>query len=155
MRRYNSFLLRHWSLPAGRERIEVRHFQSESQAMVDNLAEAAAWIAAVTREVQEVDVPNPHKEESMAIGIYFHPQAMNAQQYDEIIRRLQTAGAGTPKGRLDHICFGSGDSLQVFDVWDSQANFDAFGATLMPILQEVGVDPGQPSIEPVHNTIPG
>jgi hypothetical protein len=28
-----------------------------------------------------------------------------------------------------------------------------FGATLMPILGEMGIDPGQPSVMPVHNMI--
>jgi hypothetical protein len=45
--------------------------------------------------------------------------------------------------------------MMVFDVWDSQAEFDAFGATLMPILQEIGVDPGQPDVMPIHNTRTG
>jgi hypothetical protein len=91
----------------------------------------------------------------MAIGLYFNPASMNAAQYDEVIRRLDAAGAGKPAGRLYHACFGSGDKLQVFDVWESQQAFDAFGATLMPILQEIGLDPGQPMVEPVHNLIPG
>jgi hypothetical protein len=91
----------------------------------------------------------------MAIGVYFSPASMTAQQYDEIIRRLEQAGAGAPRGRTYHSCFGSGDKLMVFDVWESQADFDAFGGTLMPILQELGVDPGQPDVMPVHNTIKG
>ena len=91
----------------------------------------------------------------MAIGIYFNPASMNAGQYDEAIRRLDAAGAGKPAGRLYHACFGSGDKLQVVDVWESQQDFDTFGATLMPILQEIGLDPGQPMVEPVHNLIPG
>jgi hypothetical protein len=36
----------------------------------------------------------------------------------------------------------------VFDVWTSQAAFDKFGKTLMPILQQLGIDPGQPSVMP-------
>jgi hypothetical protein len=39
----------------------------------------------------------------------------------------------------------------VYDVWDSQEDFDAFGQTLMPILGEMGIDPGQPDVMPVHN----
>lgn len=89
----------------------------------------------------------------MAIGIYFNPESMDAVRYEEVIRRLDAAGAGKPAGRQYHVCFGSGSKLQVFDVWDSQASFDKFGATLMPILQEVGVEPGQPMVEPVHNVI--
>ena len=91
----------------------------------------------------------------MAIAIYFNPAAMNAAQYDEIIGRLDAAGAGKPAGRLHHACFGSGDKLQVFDIGESQQDFDKFGATLMPILQQIGVDSGQPVVEPVHSVIPG
>jgi len=38
-------------------------------------------------------------------------------------------------------------------VWESQEAFDAFGETLMPILDSVEVDPGIPAIAPVHNII--
>ena len=80
---------------------------------------------------------------------------MNAAQYDEIIRRLDAAGMGKPAGRLQHACFGSADKLQVFDIWESQQDFDTFGATLMPIIQQVGVDTAQPVVEPVHSVTPG
>ena len=91
----------------------------------------------------------------VAIAIYFNPASMNAAQYDEVIRRLDSAGAGRPAGRLHHACFGSDDKLQVLDIWESQQDFDRFGATLMPILQQVGVDPGEPMVEQVRNIIPG
>jgi hypothetical protein len=45
--------------------------------------------------------------------------------------------------------------IQVFDVWDSQESFEAFGATLLPIMAELGSDPGQPMVAPVHNIIKG
>jgi hypothetical protein len=91
----------------------------------------------------------------MAIGIYINPASMTAAQYDQIIGRLDAAGTGNPAGRLHHACFGSGDKLQVFEVWESQQAFDKFGETLMPIIQEIGVDPGSHVAEPVHNLIPG
>jgi hypothetical protein len=43
----------------------------------------------------------------------------------------------------------------VFDVWGSQEQFEAFGATLVPIMTELGAEPGQPQISPVHNIING
>jgi hypothetical protein len=43
----------------------------------------------------------------------------------------------------------------VFDVWDSQESFEAFGATLLPIMAELGADPGEPQVSPVHNIIEG
>src|SRR5450631_1979463 len=89
----------------------------------------------------------------MAIGVYFSPAAMSAAQYDECIKLLKKAGAGHPVGRSYHAAFGSKDKLMVFDVWTSQAAFDKFGKTLMPILQQLGIDTGQPSVMPVHKVI--
>ena len=70
----------------------------------------------------------------MAVGIYFSPPSMNAQRYEETLKQLEQAGQGSPRGRLYHTAFGPPDHLMVFDIWDSQENFDAFGGTLMPIL---------------------
>ena len=91
----------------------------------------------------------------MSLGFYFSPTSMSAQQYDTCIRKLEAAGAGKPAGRLYHACFGPADKLAVFDVWDSQQSFDRFGQTLIPILKEIGVDPGQPQVMPIHNVIKG
>jgi hypothetical protein len=91
----------------------------------------------------------------MAIGIYSHPLSMTAQRYEEINKALEAAGAGAPEGRLYHVCFGSGDSLQIFDVFDSHESLNRFVESLTPILRKFGVDPGMPLIEPVHNIIVG
>ena len=89
----------------------------------------------------------------MAIGIYFSAAGMSAAKYDECIKLLKKAGAGHPPGRSYHASFGPTDNLMVFDVWSSQAAFDKFGKTLMPILQQLGIDPGQPAVMPVHKVI--
>src|SRR5262245_3965461 len=89
----------------------------------------------------------------MAIGVYFAPAAMSAAKYDECVKLLRNAGAGNPAGRTYHASFGPDDKLMVFDVWTSQAAFDKFGKTLMPILQQLGIDPGQPSVMAVHRVI--
>ncbi len=89
----------------------------------------------------------------MAIGVYFAPGAMTAEKYDECIKLLRKAGAGHPTGRSYHASFGPKDKLMVFDVWTSQAAFDRFGKTLMPILQGLGIDPGQPNVMPMHKVI--
>jgi len=91
----------------------------------------------------------------MALGIYFAPESMSSAQYDDVTSRLEAAGQGAPAGRLYHVAFSGRGGLEVFDVWDSQEAFDTFGQTLMPILAEVGVDPGQPQIAEVHNIIKG
>lgn len=89
----------------------------------------------------------------MALAIYFAPPTMTTQQYRECIVRLKKAGAGHPPGRLYHAAFGTGERVQVFDVWTSQAAFDKFGGALMPILQDMGVDSGQPVVMDLHNVI--
>ena len=89
----------------------------------------------------------------MAIGIYFSPAAMSADKYNECIKLLRKAGAGNPAGRSYHASFGPSDKLMVFDVWTSHAAVDKFGKTLMPILQQLGVDPGQPNVMPMHKVI--
>ena len=91
----------------------------------------------------------------MAMVVRFTPNGMNAEKYDEIIRRLEAAGAGSPTGRLYHVCFGDKENLSVSDIWDSMENFQAFGMTLMPILHGLGVDPGQPQLIEIHNIIVG
>ncbi|MEP7307033.1 MAG: hypothetical protein ABJA98_16085 [Acidobacteriota bacterium] len=51
-----------------------------------------------------------------------------------------------------HICYGDMQSLQVIDVFENQAKLDAFGAKLMPILQEMGIE-AKPTIFEVYNII--
>jgi len=91
----------------------------------------------------------------MAIGIYFHPNSMTAEQYDTAVRKLEGAGQGKPAGRRYHACFGPPDKLMVFDVWDSEESFKAFGERVRALAAEMGVDLGTPEIMPIHNIIQG
>jgi hypothetical protein len=91
----------------------------------------------------------------MAIGIYFGQGNFPAEKYNEAISRLESVGAGEPDGRSYHVALESDGKIQVFDVWESQEKFDAFGATLMPILSDLGIDPGPPMVQPVVNVIKG
>ena len=91
----------------------------------------------------------------MAFVLRFTPKGFTAAKYDEVIKQLNAAGAGAPKGRSYHVCFGDPNNLFVSDIWDNMEDFQAFGQTLMPIMQSLGLDPGQPVILPVHNAIVG
>jgi len=91
----------------------------------------------------------------MSFVVRFAPASMSTQQYDDVIRRLEAAGAGAPQGRIFHVAFGDPNALRVSDIWDTRENFDKFGAVLMPILQEAGVDPGTPDFFEVHNLVKG
>ena len=91
----------------------------------------------------------------MALGFYFTPSTFAPSVYDDVVSRLEAAGAGAPAGRRYHVALETDGQIQVFDVWDSQESFEAFGATLLPIMAEIGADPGQPHVSPVHNIIKG
>jgi hypothetical protein len=91
----------------------------------------------------------------MALGFYFAPESFTPEQYDEAIRRLDAAGAGSPPGRSYHCAFSGEGGINVFDVWDSQESFDKFGETLLPIMAELGTDPGEPQVAEIHNIIIG
>ena len=45
--------------------------------------------------------------------------------------------------------------IQVFDIWESRAAFDSFGATLVPILTAAGIGMNEPMVAQVHNEIKG
>jgi hypothetical protein len=91
----------------------------------------------------------------MALGIYFAHVGFTAEKYDEAISRLEAAGAGSPAGRTYHVALETDGTMNVFDIWESQEQFDAFGATLVPILTELGVELSPPMIATVHNVIQG
>ncbi|HYN49966.1 MAG TPA: hypothetical protein VES62_03490 [Thermoleophilaceae bacterium] len=89
----------------------------------------------------------------MSILIRFAPSSLTAAQYDESVRRLEETGDFPPDGMEYHACFGEEGKLRVSEIWDSQEQLDAFAERLMPILQDIGIDPGQPETMPVHKTV--
>ena len=88
----------------------------------------------------------------MSIVARFEVSGMDTTKYDQILHRLADAGLGAPDGRAYHIAYGDVRSLQVIDVFESQAKLEAFGAKLMPILQEFGVE-AKPEVAEIHNII--
>ncbi|MCW3057042.1 MAG: hypothetical protein JWO21_1011 [Solirubrobacterales bacterium] len=89
----------------------------------------------------------------MSVLIRFAPASLTAQQYDESVRRLEAQGNWPPDGLEYHVCFGSEPNLRVSEIWDSREQLDAFGERLMPVLSEVGIEPGQPELMDVHNVV--
>jgi hypothetical protein len=89
----------------------------------------------------------------VSVLIRFTPSSLTAQQYDETVRILEQQGNWPPDGLDYHCCFGSAGNLRVSEIWDSQEQLDAFGERLRPVLADVGIDPGQPELQPIHNVI--
>ncbi|HEV3187795.1 MAG TPA: hypothetical protein VGZ04_07080 [Acidimicrobiales bacterium] len=82
-------------------------------------------------------------------------EGFTPDKYDEVIKKLDAAGAGSPKGRSSHFALESDGAIQVFDVWESREDFDAFGKTLVPLLTDMGVELGAPMVSNVYNVING
>jgi len=89
----------------------------------------------------------------MAVIVYVHPKSMTLEQFNEVHRRLDAAGEGENPHRIHHSCFGDDGDLSVYDIWDSPESFEAFGGVLMPILAELGIDPGEPAVMALHKLI--
>jgi hypothetical protein len=93
-------------------------------------------------------------EEDMAIMAMFEVDGATSSKYDEVIHRLTEIGERAPDGQMYHICYGNRQRLQVIDVFESQAKLDAFGAKLMPLLQELGIQ-AKATVFEVYNIIEG
>ena len=89
----------------------------------------------------------------MSLLTRFAPPSLTAEQYDSVVRRLEEDGISPADGLDYEVCFGTDGDLKVSLVWDSQEQFEAFAARLMPILGELGIDPGEPEVLPVHNIV--
>ena len=90
----------------------------------------------------------------MSIVVRFNPTNVTTEKYEESIRRLEAAGEWPPDGLQLHVLFGTEESLKVSEIWDSQEQLEAFGARLMPILEDVGIEfSGPPDVFEVRNLI--
>jgi hypothetical protein len=89
----------------------------------------------------------------VSILIRFAPASLTAQQYDESVRRLDAEGNWPPEGLDYHVCFGSEGKLRVSEIWDSREQLDAFGERLMPVLANVGIEPGEAELMEIHNIV--
>jgi hypothetical protein len=83
----------------------------------------------------------------------FTPTSVTTEQYDESIRRLEKSGDWLPEGLEYHVAFKSDGKFRVSEIWDSREQFDAFGERLMPVLKDVGIEPGKPEMLEIHNII--
>jgi hypothetical protein len=93
------------------------------------------------------------EDPAMTMLVRFAPEAATVAQYDETIKRLSESGEFPPDGCEYHVAYFLDGDLRVSEIWESQEKFDAFGERLMPILADVGINPGVPEILEVHNTI--
>jgi len=91
----------------------------------------------------------------MAFVMRLATQGLTSDKYDEVVRRLEAGGEGSPAGRLFHVCFGDKENLRISDIWDTRENFDRFTAVVGVIMSDLGFPPMEPEFFEVHNMILG
>lgn len=87
----------------------------------------------------------------MAISVRFDEEPTSREKYDEVLKRLEDAGDWPAAGLVFHAAQGESDVEEVFEVWESREAFESFGAKLMPLLDEVGINAGEPKVREVYN----
>jgi hypothetical protein len=72
----------------------------------------------------------------MAVVLRATTTGLTAAKYDEIVQKLAAAGAGSPAGRLYHVCFGETEIFNQRHL--GRAKLSKIGETLKPVMQEMG-----------------
>jgi hypothetical protein len=86
----------------------------------------------------------------MAVAVRISPNHMSKDDYERVIHDLESSGAGAPDGRSFHAAYGD-DEVHMFEVWDSEEQFDAHRERLFATLQGAGVDAGTVDVHPLHS----
>jgi hypothetical protein len=74
--------------------------------------------------------PTTTDDRATSLLVRFTPASVTPEHYDETIRRLEKSGDWLPEGLEFHVAFESAGKFRVSEIWDSQAQFDAFGKAL-------------------------
>jgi hypothetical protein len=95
----------------------------------------------------------------VAVVAVFQSPSFTQERYEESVRRLtdgktqMDSPADWPvEGLLAHIAGQAPSGFRVVDVWESEEAFGRFGESLLPILQEIGVE-GEPEVYPAHTYV--
>ena len=86
----------------------------------------------------------------MSIVVRHQPSGLTREKYDEVSRRMESAGDWPPDGMDMHVLFGAEGDMHVSEIWDSEEQFRAFADRLLPVLDEVGVSHSEPQVFEVH-----
>ncbi len=86
----------------------------------------------------------------MSVVVRHQPRGLTREQYDEVSRRMESAGNWPPDGLDMHVLFGTEGDMRVSEIWDSEEQFRAFQGHLTRVLDEVGVPYSEPEVFQAH-----
>ncbi len=119
----------------------MAHEHESDPAVAERIA---AWLAATASD----ELPAEVVETSRRLFLDVAGLCAAARNEPYVTATLGAVDLGGDCTAIGH---RSGERLRPRRAEDGQTGgFDAFGAALMPILGEVGIDPGQPAVMPVH-----
>jgi hypothetical protein len=78
---------------------------------------------------------------------------MSKSDYERVIDDLKASGVGQPDGRRFHAAYGD-DEVHVFEVWDSEEQFQEHSEHFFAALQGARVDAGIVSYGSLHSEVP-
>lgn len=97
----------------------------------------------------------------MPVVVVFQGPSFTQERYEESVSKitggknsLESPADWPVEGLLAHAAGQAEGGFRVVDVWESEEAFGRFGETLIPILQEMGVE-GQPEVYPAHTFVSG
>ena len=90
----------------------------------------------------------------MAVGMLVEAPGVNAEGYDSIMQHLEWETKPKPQGFVSHYAGPTSDGWLVFDIWESQDDFERFSEErLFPAMQTAfgEVPDMSPKFIPIHN----
>ncbi|MFF9498519.1 hypothetical protein [Streptomyces sp. NPDC014656] len=92
----------------------------------------------------------------MAILVHAVLGGVSTDQYDQLNAKFQEI-PGIFDGCVSHACVATDGGLEIFDIWASQEQMEAFAEKMMPVAADLGwADQPRPRVVAVHNHwVPG
>jgi quinol monooxygenase YgiN len=87
----------------------------------------------------------------MTVAVHIIPEHMTKEDYERVIKELEKSGGADPDGRKFHAAYGE-ENVRMFEVWDSEEQFDAHRERLYEVIQGAGLDAGTVEVHPVHSS---
>lgn len=87
----------------------------------------------------------------MSIVVRYPASGMTKEQYESVRNALTEAGDWPTDGCEAHVWFGEENDMRVSEIWESREKFEAWGDTVMPRIEEAGIQmSGEPEVFDVH-----
>jgi hypothetical protein len=95
----------------------------------------------------------------VAVVIVHQGPGLTRESYEEVVKRvtggktrLESPADWPAEGLLVHTAGEAKGGFRIVDVWESEEDVQRFGETLMPVLEEVGIE-APLEIYPAHTFV--